>query len=138
MEILRLGHQSTMLLDSEVYVPGIGTFQRISINGNTSFPYLDIQLAWSAMGQLIFNVYRKPGELEKYLNTTKHHHKNLKAAVLSGVELQLALLTMVTADNEHLSMSDIYPDKHEALSTSGQLKLNKKMRLLRDILDDKY
>jgi hypothetical protein len=33
-------------------------------------------------------------------------------------------------------MSDIYPDKHEALSISGQLKPKQKMRLLRDILDD--
>jgi hypothetical protein len=68
--------------------------------------------------------------------TTSDHHKNHKAAILSGVELQLALLTMVTADNKNLSMSDIYPDMHEALSISGQLKPNQKMRSLHDILDD--
>jgi hypothetical protein len=33
-------------------------------------------------------------------------------------------------------MSDIYPNKHEALSISGQLKPNQKMRSLSDILDD--
>jgi hypothetical protein len=72
----------------------------------------------------------------KYLNKKSHHHKNHKSAVLSEVELQLALLTTVTADKQHLSMSDIYPSKHETLSISGQLKQNQKMRSLRDILDD--
>jgi hypothetical protein len=87
-------------------------------------------------GHSNFNVYQKPGKLVKYLNTTSHHHKNHKAAVLSGVELCLALPTTVTADNEHLSMSDIYPDKHEALSVAGQLKSDQKMRSLHDILED--
>jgi hypothetical protein len=57
MEIWRLGQQSTMLINIEVY--GLGSFQRISINGNTSFPYQDIQLLWSATARLLFNVYRK-------------------------------------------------------------------------------
>jgi hypothetical protein len=43
---------------------------------------------------------------------------------------------MVTADNKHLSMLDIYPDKHEALSVAGQFKPDQKMRLLHDILED--
>jgi hypothetical protein len=72
----------------------------------------------------------------KYLNTTSHHHKNHKAAVLSSVEVRLALSTTVTADNEHPSMSDIYPDKHEALSVAGQLKPDQKMRSSHDILKD--
>jgi hypothetical protein len=55
----------------------------------------------------------------KYLDKTSHHHKNHKAAVLSGMELCLPLLTMVTTDNEHLSVSDIYPNKHEALLVAG-------------------
>jgi hypothetical protein len=51
-----------------------------------------------------------------------HHYKNHKAVVISGNKLGLALLNTVTADNEHLSRSDNYPDKHEALSVAGQLK----------------
>jgi hypothetical protein len=39
MEIWR---PSTLLLDSEVSISGIRIFQCISINGNMSFPYLDI------------------------------------------------------------------------------------------------
>ncbi len=101
-----------------------------------SFPYLDIQLLWEEMGHLNFNVYQKPGKLVKYLNTTSHHNKNHKAAVLSGIESCLALLITVTADNEHLSMSDIYPNKHESLSVAGQLKPDQKMISLHDILKD--
>jgi hypothetical protein len=33
-------------------------------------------------------------------------------------------------------MSDIYPDKHDALTIAGHLKPGKKMRMLGDILDD--
>jgi hypothetical protein len=104
MEIWRPGEQSTVLGDSEVSIPGIGTFHCISVNGKTSFPYLDIQLLWNETGRLNFSVYWKPGELVKYLNTTSHHHKNHKAAVLLGVKLHLALLTTAIADNECLSM----------------------------------
>jgi hypothetical protein len=40
-------------------------------------------------------------------------------AVLSGVELRLALLTTMTLTNADLSLLDIYPDKHKALSIPG-------------------
>ena len=56
--------------------------------------------------------------------------------VLKGVELRLALLTTMTPDNAHMSMSDIYPDKHEALSIAGQLKPSEKMRTLAAILSE--
>jgi hypothetical protein len=36
-----------------------------------------------------------------------------------------------------LSLSDIYPDKDEALWLAGQLKLGQKMRTLSAVLDDK-
>ncbi len=72
----------------------------------------------------------------KYLNRDSHHHRSHKTAVLSGVELRLALLTTKTADNLNKSMSDIYPDKHDALTITGQLKPSQKMRKLGDILDD--
>ncbi len=97
---------------SEVTVPGIGTFDRASANGNRSLPYLDIQLSCNDAGNIKFNAYKKPGELIKYLNTNSHHHKNHKTAALQGVELRLALLTTVSDDNKTLSLSDIYPDKH--------------------------
>ena len=122
MEIWRPGLPSKILNGSEITVPGIGTFDRVSINGNTSFPYLDIQLSWTNAGKLRFNIYKKPGKLIKHLNINSHHHTNHQTAVLQGVELRLALLTMVLDKNENLSLSDIYPDKHEALSIAGQIK----------------
>jgi hypothetical protein len=84
----------------EVTAPWIGTFNHISINGNTSFPYLDIQLSWTDAGKIRFNVYRKPGKYIKYLNTNSHHHKNHKMAAIQGVELFLALLKTVSKENK--------------------------------------
>ncbi len=110
-EIWQPGLPTKVLEGSETTVPGIGSFNHININGNTSFPYLDIQLSWTDADKLRFNVY-----------TDSHHHTNHQTAVLQGVELRLALLTMVLDKNENLSLSDIYPDKHEALSIAGQIK----------------
>ncbi len=137
MEIWRPDLTTKALKGSEIIVPWIGSFNRININGNTSFPYLDIQLSWTEAGKLRFNVYKKPGELIKYLNTDRHHHTNhSKMAVLQGVELPLALLTTVSDENKNLSLSEIYPDKHEALSIAGQIQTSEKMRTFCEVLND--
>jgi hypothetical protein len=83
----------------------------------------------------MFNVYKKPGELVKYLNTNSHHQHH-KTAVLSGVELRLALLTTTTPTNVNLSLSDIYPDKHEALQTAGKICAGEKMRTIQAVIDE--
>jgi hypothetical protein len=138
MEIWWPGLTTKALEELETTVPGIKSFNRININGNTSFPYLDIQLSWTEAGKLRFNIYKKPGELIKHLNTDSHHHMDHKMAVLQGVELLLALLTMVLDENKNLSLSEIYPDKHEALSIAGQIKTSEKMRTLREVLNDNF
>jgi hypothetical protein len=56
--------------------------------------------------------------------------------VLSGVKLWLALPTTMTKANPDMSMSEIYPDKHDALSMAGQLRPGAQMRTLRTILED--
>ncbi len=136
MEIWRTGLPLRMLKGLEVTVPGIRTFACVSVNGNYSFPYLDIQLLWNNAGKIKFNIYKKPGELIKYLNTNSHHHKNCKTAVLQGMELCLAPLTTVLVDNKNLSLLNIHPDKHEALCTAGQIKAGQKMRTLSKVLND--
>jgi hypothetical protein len=73
----------------------------------------------------------------KYLNTHSHHYCHHKSAVLSGVELQLALLTTMTPDNADLSISTIYQDKLKALRTVGQLKENQEMRTVQAVHEDK-
>ncbi len=72
----------------------------------------------------------------KYLNTHSHHYRHHKSAVLSGVELWLALLTTMTPENADLSISTTYPDKHKALQTAGQLTENQEMQTLRAVLED--
>ena len=92
MEVWRPGCESPgPLAGSSVTVEGIGTFDRVTIFGEQSFPYLDIHLSWNENNKLTFGVHRKPGELVKYLNSDSHHHRHHKAVVLKGVELRLAL-----------------------------------------------
>jgi hypothetical protein len=131
MEIWRTDKTSSSLQESEVLIEGIGTFHHASINNNKLFPYLDIQISWNDKGRPHFNVYKKPGELVKYLNHDSHSHCSHKTAVLSGVELRLPLLTTKTADNLKKNMLDIYPDKNDALTITGQLKPGQKNALNR-------
>ncbi len=138
MDIWSLGKLSRPLPESLTSVSGIGSFYRVTINGESSSPYLDIKLSWNKDNCLNFNVHMKPNELVKYLNTHSHHHCHHKSAVLSGVELQLALLTTMTPENANLSISIIYPDKHEALQTAGQPKPRiQEMQTLWAVLEDK-
>ncbi len=95
-----------------------------------------MQLSWNNEGKLYFRAYKKPGELVKHLNNISHHRQNHKATVLSSVELHLALLTTKTAANENQSISDIYPNKHDTLTISGQLKNGEKMQKLGEVLED--
>jgi hypothetical protein len=122
MEIWRPGLPSRLLKGLGGTVPGIGTFNPVSVNRNYSFPYLDIRLLWNNASKIKSNLYKKPGKLIKYLNTGSHHHKNQKTAVLQGVELWLAILTAVLDDNKNISLLDIYPDNFKALSTASHIK----------------
>jgi hypothetical protein len=70
MEIWQPGKTSSSLQESEVSTKGIGTFHHVSINKNKSFPYPNTQISWNEDGRPHFNVYKKPGELVKYLNHT--------------------------------------------------------------------
>ena len=68
MEVWRPGCESPgPLAGSSVTVEGIGTFDRVVISGDESFPYLDIHLSWNENNKLTFGVHRKPGELVKYI-----------------------------------------------------------------------
>jgi hypothetical protein len=107
------------LTNFHVFIEGIGEFNHICVNGDSSFPYLDIKLSWNNRNNLLFSVYKKPGKLVKYLNMDSYHHRHHKAAVLTNVELCLALLTILTPTNAEMSISNIYLDKHDALQIAG-------------------
>jgi hypothetical protein len=92
---------------------------------------------WDENNKILLNMYRKPGKLVRYLNHDSHHHRLHKTTVLSGVELRLALLTTKTPTNEDLSLSKIYPDKHDALQLARQIKFGQKMQTLKAVLDYK-
>jgi hypothetical protein len=74
--------------------------------------------------------------LTLHIKWQKNQRETQLSMVLQGVELPLALLTMVSDKNENFSLSDIYPDKHEALSIAGQINTSEKMRTLRKVLNN--
>jgi hypothetical protein len=65
-----------------------------------------------------------------------HHHRHHKVAVLAGVELRLALLTTLPPTNAEMSISDIYPDKHDAHQIARQIRPGQKMQTLKAVLDE--
>ena len=136
MEVWRPGETPDPLPNSSVSIVGIGSFHTVLINGDATFPYLDIKISWGEDNTLNFIVHRKPHKLVKYLNTDSHHHWQHKTEVLSGMELRLALLTTRTPANADLSLLDIYPDNHEALRLAGQLKPGQMMQMLSAVLDN--
>jgi hypothetical protein len=52
------------------------------------------------------------------------------------MELRQALLTTRTPTNNDLSLSEIYPDKHDALWLARQIMFRQKMQMLKAVLDD--
>jgi hypothetical protein len=62
------------LPNSSVSVVGIGTFNIMTINGDYSIPYLNINLLWNNENNLLCSMHKKPGKLVKYLNSDSHHH----------------------------------------------------------------
>ncbi len=76
MEIWSSGKASRPLPETLTSVPSRGQFHRISItiNRESSFPYLDIKLSWNEDDCLNFNIHKKPNKLVKYLNTHSHHY----------------------------------------------------------------
>ena len=93
-------------------------------------------MSWNEENKILFNVYKKPGKLVKYLNTDSHYHHHHKTAFLADVELRLALLTTTTPTNVNLSLSDIYPDKHEAFQTAWQIRAGENMRTIQAVIDE--
>ena len=74
MEVWSPGAESGPLVHTLTSVPGIGEFHTVAVNGNSHFPYLDIQLSWDEKDELNFKVHKKPNEIVKYLNSHSHHH----------------------------------------------------------------
>jgi hypothetical protein len=79
-------------------------------------------------------VYKKLGEIVKYLNIESHHCCHHKSAILSRVELHLALLTTMIDADANMGLWEIYPDKHSTFSIAGQLKPGQQMSTMCKVL----
>ena len=74
------------------------------------FPYLDMKLVWSKKDEeLQFQVYRKPNQQLKYLNTDSTHTRSCFKAIPKGVYKRLAKLTTMTESNANKTLKEIYP-----------------------------
>jgi hypothetical protein len=78
-----------------------------------------MKLYWDEWGDLAFTVYRKDGQLLKYLNADSTHPPHVFRAVPHSVLARLANLTTLTKENGNKTMKEIHPDHINALEAAN-------------------
>ena len=92
---------------------------KVAIQNDKTFPYLDMELHWLTKGELQFQVHLKPNQQLKYLNEGSVHAKACIKAIPEGVYRRLAKLTTVTEENQDKTLDEIHPMHFKALSHAG-------------------
>ena len=92
--------------------------ERITINYDNFFPFLDMELKWNSKKELRFSVHFKPNQKLKYLNNGSCHTRCCMKAIPSGVIKRLAKLTS-REGNLKAKMDNLYPNHAEALRKAG-------------------
>ena len=98
-----------------------------------NFPYLVMNMTLDANQNLCFGVHTKTGFKIRYLNVESSHTNACKWAVPRGISICITGLTTQKANNNDISLSDIYSKTHRP-KQAGYLK-NNKLTKLGDILD---
>jgi hypothetical protein len=83
------------------------------------FPFLNMKMTWSEVGDLRFGVYLKPGQELKYLNSNSSHPPHCFKAITKGVFGQLASLTSLAIEYLYKTINELYPQHHQALELAG-------------------
>jgi hypothetical protein len=109
----------------------------LTINGDSKFPYLDMQMGWNDENAMCFGLYTKPHYQAKYLNAKSLHPQTCKDAIPHGTAIRIAGLTTRTTENANTSLSDIAPPVDAALKTAGLLLPESKLPTLGKILDNR-
>ena len=93
--------------DKQYYVSEIAT---------NTFPYLDLEVLWSADSELEYQVHRKPNQQLKYLNKRSTHTNATFNSIPSSIFYRLAKLTSRTKKNTQTKIDERYQGHSKALS----------------------
>jgi len=106
----------------------------VSVVKELTFPHLDMELSWSAAGDLTFGVHLKPNQALKHLNQGSEHTPGTFNAIPHGAIGRLAKLTTATKENENKPINPLCPKHAEALEKAG---LNPEVcPTLKEVLDE--
>ena len=93
--------------------------EQVQIVTNDEFSFLDMKMSWSPEGDLQFGVFRKKGQLLKYVRKESTHTPGTLRAIPSGVLKRLARLTSRNPFIHSESVDKIYPNHANALRKAG-------------------
>jgi hypothetical protein len=88
---------------------------RILINTDICFPFLDMELSWNEKRELSFGVHLKLNQQLKYLNKGSAHTKDCFLAITNGVCKWVTKLTSIDESNENKRLDEVYPLHFQAL-----------------------
>ena len=78
-----------------------------------------MKMSWKENGNLFFDVYKKPNQQLKYLDTLSIHPSHCTDAIPKGVYQRLTKLTSITDENQDQTLDAIYPEHFQALRQAG-------------------
>jgi hypothetical protein len=92
---------------------------KVMVEKTDYLPFLHMKLYWDEWGNLAFTVYRKDGQLLKYLNADSTHPPHVFRAAPHSVLARLANLTTLTEENGNKTMKETHPDHINAIEAAN-------------------
>ena len=93
--------------------------EKLTYVDEAHFPYLDMEMHWNDRGELKFQIYIKPNQKLKYLNSDSTHLPSTFRAIPKGVLERLCNLTSKSKQSERITIDKLYPLHCAALKTAG-------------------
>jgi hypothetical protein len=110
--------------------------QTVTIEKEDFLPFLlDMKLYWNAEDELAFDVFHKPGQQIKYLNSDCTHPPHVFRAIKYGVLKCLASLMTCDEESAHQTMLLLHSDHHEAMQDARLSKLSEASDTLSQVLE---
>jgi hypothetical protein len=107
----------------------------VDVITKNSFPFLDMDLFW-INNILNFKVYKKDGQMLKYVEKGSAHTSATYASIAKGVFKRLARLTSNTTQNNNCRMDVLYPEHCRILLNAKLINIHKIPTLNEVILND--
>jgi hypothetical protein len=96
---------------------------KVSIKQEDFLPFLDMKLYWNDQQELAFDVFHKPGQQIKYLNSDSTLPPHMFWAIKSGVLKRLASLMTCDEDSEALANADLLKKTDDSPTLSQVLMM---------------